>query len=248
MNKGSKILAAVAVLLCLGPLMARAQRYDRGYDMSKQVTFVEKGSWMVGGTANYSLHNMDNYSFLVIDNINSTGYGLSVSPAFCYMLKDNLGLGMRVDYDRNMFKIDTAAVNVADVGISVRNYHAISHKFKVKAIMKNYIPLGNSRRFAMVNETQLSVGYGQGKIIDGHSDNIAGTYETNTSFGINLCPGMMAFASDHLAVEFNVNMLGFNISHTGQVHNQVAQGSRNTTSVNFKVNVLSVGFGIYYYL
>lgn len=249
MGKEIRILAAVAVLLCIGPFAARAQRYDRGYDMTKQVTFVEKGTWMFGGTANYALHNMDNYSFLVVDNINSTGYGLSVSPAFCYMIKDNMGLGFRADYDRTMFKIDNASINVADIGIDISNYHAISQKFKGSAIMRNYIPLGNSRRFAMVNETQLSVGLGQGKIIDGHNeDNIAGTYESITSFGINLCPGMLAFASDHIAVEFSVNMLGFNISNTRQIHNQVAEGSRTSTSVNFKVNVLSVGFGIYYYL
>ncbi len=241
-------IAAITVLMLWTPA-AQAQRYDRGYDMSKPVTFVEKGTWMVGGTADYSLHNMDNYSFLVIDNINSTGYGLSVSPAFCYMIKDNLGLGLRVDYDRNMFKLDNASIDVADIGIDIVNYHAIAHKFKGAAIMRNYLPLGNSRRFAMVNETRLSVGIGQGKVVDGHNeDNVAGSYETSTSFGINLCPGMMAFASDHLAVEFSVNMLGFNISNTRQIHNQVAEGSRTATSVNFKVNVLSVGFGIYYYL
>lgn len=248
MGKGKTFVIAAMALLCMGQTKALAQRYDRGYDMSQQVTFVEKGSWMVGGTANYSLHNMDNYSFLVIDGINSTGYGLSVSPAFCYMVKDNMGVGFRMDYDRNMFKVDSAEIDVADVGISVRNYHMLSHKFTGMAILRNYIPLGNSTRFAMVNETQMSIGRGQGKVIDGHSENIAGTYETPSSFGINLCPGMLAFANRHLAVEFSVNMLGFNISKTDQIHNQVATGRRSTTSVNFKVNILSVGFGMYYYL
>lgn len=248
MSIGNRILAASAALLCLGTLTARAQRFDRGYDMNNPITFVEKGSWMAGGSASYSLHDMDNYSFLVLDGINSTGYNLSVSPAFCYMVRDNLGVGLRMDYDRRMFKVDNAEMNVADVGIAVKNYHGISHRYTAKAIMKNYIPLGNSRRFAMVNETQLAVGMGQGKIIDGHSSDIAGTYETLTNFGVNLCPGMMAFASEHWAVEFSVNMLGFNVSHSSQVHNQIAEGGRSSTAVNFKVNVLSVGFGVYYYL
>ena len=241
------MIAAAALMLWTIP--AHGQRYDRGYDMSQQVTFVEKGSWMFGGTANYSLHNMDDFCFLVVDNINSMGYNLSVSPAFCYMFKDNMGAGLRVDYDRLMFKLDSADVNVADVSLAVRDYHAIRHKFTAKAILRNYIPIGNSQRFALVNEAQLSMGYGQAKVMDGHNmESVAGSYSTNTSFGINICPGMMAFASEHLAVEFSVNMLGFNITHSDQTHNQIYKGSSNTTSVNFKVNILSVGFGLYYYL
>ena len=58
----------------------------------------------------------------------------------------------------------------------------------------------------------------------------------------------MAFADEHFAVELSVKMLGLNISHVDQTHNQIYYGSRNSTSVNFKINVLSVGVGIYYYL
>ena len=59
---------------------------------------------------------------------------------------------------------------------------------------------------------------------------------------------MMAFASEHLAIEFSVNLLGLTFTDTRQIHNQVASGSVKTTSVNFKINVLSIGFGLYYYL
>ena len=59
---------------------------------------------------------------------------------------------------------------------------------------------------------------------------------------------LVAFASEHLAVEFNVNMLGLSIENTDQTHNQVWKGNQHKTSVNFRVNVLSIGFGLYYYL
>lgn len=227
---------------------SHAQRYDRGFDMSKPSTFVKKGSWMAGGTASWSFHNNENFKFLVVDDINSTGYRLTVSPAFCYMLRDNLGIGMRFDYRRYMLELDSAEIDVDDIEVSFKNYHTIGHKFTTMAILRNYLPLGDSKRFALINETQLSLGFGQGKVVDGHNAAMAGSYEKLTSFGLNLCPGMVAFASEHFAFEFSVNMLGLNVTHADQTHNQVYHGSRNTTSVNFKVNVLSVGFGFYCYL
>ena len=58
----------------------------------------------------------------------------------------------------------------------------------------------------------------------------------------------MAFADEHFAIELSVKMLGLSISHVEQTKNQVYYGSRNSTSINFKINVLTVGVGIYYYL
>lgn len=247
MNKMRMLISAAMVLL-LGSTVANAQRYDRGYDMSHQSSYVKKGTWMVGGAAKYSLHNMQNYKIAVVEGVNSMGYNLVASPAFCYMRADNFGIGMRFEYGRNMTKIDSASVNIAGIGLSLDNYHSINHDFNTKAIMRNYIPFGDSKVFAMIAETQLSLGWGQSKIACNNAPGVLGTYAQSSSIGLNICPGMMAFASDHLAVEFSVNMLGLKLTRTEQVHNQVVSGKFNSTSVNFKINILSVGFGLYYYL
>ena len=238
-----------SLVLALGLLAfkAEAQRYNRSYDLSSRGDFLKKGTWMAGGTANYSLHHNDNYQFLIAEGINSTGYNLEVSPAFCYMIKDNMGLGLRMDYSRNMFKLDEASLNLGDASMQIHNYHYLKHELTTRVILRNYLPIGDSKRFAMFNETQLSLGLGQGKVLNGNGDYPLGSYDSLSSFGLNVCPGLMAFADEHFAVELSVNMLGLNISHVNQTHNQVYHGSRNTTTVNFKVNVLSVGVGLYYY-
>ena len=72
MPKG-KILIVTVVTLLSGMLPSLAQRrYDRGYDLSSPAVFAPKGSWMAGGTASYSLHNNRNYSFAVLEGINTT--------------------------------------------------------------------------------------------------------------------------------------------------------------------------------
>ncbi|MBQ3212421.1 MAG: outer membrane beta-barrel protein [Alistipes sp.] len=241
-------LIFIIVMLCFtGVFCARAQRYDRGFDL-KSNSFVEKGTWMVGGSVAYSTHNNDNYRFLVIENINSTGYRFSVSPLFCYMIRDNMGIGMRFAYGRNLLKVDSASVSIDEIDINVKDYYSLSHDFTAMAVYRNYIPLGNSRRFAMFSEMQLSYGLGQAKLIDNHGTNLIGSFEESYTVSLGLNPGMMAFINDHLAVEVNVGMLGLKYSHVDQTHNQVDKGNRDLTSINFKVNILSIGFGLSYYL
>ena len=103
MDRRSCIVLSVLFLI-LGTFSAEGQKLDRGIDLSSQPCFIKKGTWMVGGGASYMLHNNDNSRLLVVNGIKSTGYTLSVSPAFCYMFKDNMGVGVRVGYRRNMFQ------------------------------------------------------------------------------------------------------------------------------------------------
>ena len=241
-------LIFITIMLCFaGAFSARAQRYDRGFDLNSS-TFVEKGTWMVGGKVGYSTHKNDSYRFLVIEDINSTGYRFTVSPMFCYMIRDNMGLGMRFGYGRNLLSVDSASINIENVGINVKDYFSLSHDFSAMAIYRNYIPLGSSKRFALFNEMQLAYGAGEAKIIDGHGTNIIGSYEKSHSLSLGINPGMIAFINDHLAVEFNVGMLGLQYNNVNQIHNQVSNGSRDATQINFKVNILSLGFGLAYYL
>ena len=43
-------------------------------------------------------------------------------------------------------------------------------------------------------------------------------------------------------------MLGLHFEWTEQSHNRVSEGDRSLTLINFKVNLLAIGFSLYYYL
>lgn len=58
----------------------------------------------------------------------------------------------------------------------------------------------------------------------------------------------MAFATNNMAVEVNVGVMGINYSHIKQVHNQVRDGDIKSSMMNFKVNIFSIGLGMAFYL
>ena len=113
-------------------------------------------------------------------------------------------------------------------------------------IWRQYIPLGQNKRFALFNETSLTLGGGQSRFAA--DSPIRGTYETNFSASIGISPGLVAFATNNLAFEVNIGVMGLSYTRTRQVHNQVTVGKRTSSLMNFKVNILSIGLGVSFYL
>ena len=113
-------------------------------------------------------------------------------------------------------------------------------------IWRQYIPLGRNKRFALFNEMQLSGGGTQARFAK--DSPVKGTYQTGYTFSLGISPGIIAFATNNMAVEVNVGMMGIGYSRVRQVHNQVTTGTRHQSAMNFKVNLLSIGLGISFYL
>lgn len=236
------------MLITVGTFGAHAQRFDRGIEVNSTV-FVPKGQWIVGGNISYSTHDNENYKFLVIENINSTGYNFKVSPMFAYAIKDNMALGLRGGYNRQLLKVNNADLNLGeDMNLGVSDYYSLKHTSTGSLIYRNYITLGKSKRFALFNEMQLTYGYGQAKLVDSSGAAVTGTYETTHDIAIGCSPGLVAFINNSTAVEVNVGVLGFNYSQTKQVTDQVYVGYRKASQMNFKINIFSIALGIAFYL
>ena len=234
-------------MLFLGAVCAEAQHYDRGYETVLSSPFIKKGTWMAGGTLRYSQHINDDYNFLVINDINSKGFNVSVNPKLMYMFKDNMGVGLRFSYDRSMLDLASADLSISQISMSAKDCYQINHKFSAYAVYRAYIPLGNSKRVAMFADLLFGGSYKQGKAFNAGGDYVLGTYGQNYSLDLAVEPGLVAFLSERLAVELNVGIFGLSYSWADQLRNQVIGGHSDSTSAGFMVNLLSLGVGMSYY-
>lgn len=231
------------------PKTINEKRRERGLTDPRNL-FVPKGQCVFGGTASYSTHTNEGYQFLIVEGIDSKGYTVRVSPMIAYALTDNMALGGRFIYSRTLLELDKAELQLGDEGsdtdLKANNYYSLRHNYSVAAIWRQYIPLGRNKRFALFNETQLSVGGTQARFTN--DSPVKGTYETGYTLSLGISPGIVAFATNNMAVEVNVGVMGISYTHTKQVHNQVTVGKRNTSMMNFKVNIFSIGLGMAFYL
>ena len=241
-----RYLIIFAVLL-LGTISAGAQNFDRGYENIPSSPFVKKGTWVAGGTLSYSQHVNDGHSILLINNINSNGYSVSVNPKVVYMLKDNMGVGVKFSYDRSMLDLASAGLSVAGVEMNAKDCYQINHKYSVHAMCRAYIPFADIKRFALFADVLLGGSFKQGKAFNAGGEYVLGTYEEATSLELAVNPGIMVFLSNNLAMECTVGLFGVSYGWKNQIRNQVAAGSTDLASAGFMVNLLSIGVGISYY-
>lgn len=235
------------MFLCIGASATYAQEhFRRGLE---QNSFVPKGQWITGITANYSQSNQDSYQFLIVEGISGDTYSFKVSPMACYIFKDNLGVGGRLAYSRSLTNLSNVKVVIdSETDFNVENLYSLSDNYAVMGIFRNYISLGKSKRFGLFNEVQLEFGTGTSKLTNGKGTDFSGSYERSYSVNVGLAPGIVMFLNNYSAIEVNVGVLGFNYTSTTQTTDRIHVSNRDSKSANFKINLFSISIGVAFYL
>ena len=249
MNVISKAMCSIMLITSTVLGTANAIAQEKTEKVFGDYTFVPKGKWVAGLSASFSQSNNNNYQFLIVENISGNTYSMKVSPMFCYIFKDNLGIGGRFGYSRSRTKYNSADLILdTETSYEVENYYSINQTFSGMGIFRTYIPLGHQNRFALFNEVQLEFGYGESKLTKGLGTDFSGTFQRNYSVNLGLCPGMVMFLNNYSAIEVNVGVLGFGYTHTKSTTDQIYVANLKTQSANFKVNLFSISFGAVFYL
>ena len=244
MKNRNLLVAFILAVFCISAV--HGQKFDRG--INKQV-FVPKGQWLTGGSFSYSELGFDNYKFLVIEDMQGNGYTMNISPFLGYFFKDNMAAGARFGYKRTLIRAGNVSFKLSDdLSFDLSDYYNLQHVYYGTAMLRNYMNIGNSKRFGLFNEVRLTLGGGQGKFVSGTGEALKGTYQEIYEFQLGLAPGLAAFITDEVAVEVSVGVLGLNYKKINQVTNQIEEGSYSTSSANFKINLFSINLGVAFYL
>jgi hypothetical protein len=236
----------VFALLSNTTAFAQSEKFSRGIVNN---TFVPKGQWIVGGSFSYSETSASDYELLIIEDIDGSNYSFKVSPYAGYFFKDNMCIGGRFGYSRTMTKLNSTSLNLTDdLNFDIENFYNLKHIYTGAVFFRNYISLGQSKRFALFNEVRYSAGGGEGKTISGVDENVKGAYQDIFEMELGVIPGITAFIAENVAVEASVNVLGLSYKKYDQTRNQVYQGSLESAGVNFKVDILSINIGVSFYI
>lgn len=166
-----------------------------------------------------------------------------------YAFKENMAVGVKFQYGRSLLRIDSGNINIGgDDGteVVVTDFYALEHSYTGAAVLRQYIPLGNAKRFALFVDMELGGGGFQSKYAN--DSPVKGTFSSGYNLNAGITPGIIAFATNDVAFEVSVGMLGVSYTHADQTHNQVYTGAVDYSSVNFKVNLLTIGLGVSIYL
>lgn len=220
------------------------------YSMDTEgVRFVPKGQWVAGVAVSYTQSTQNDYQFLILQNLTGDTYSFKVSPIVCYIFKDDMGVGGKFSYNRSLTKLEKADIVLdPETSYGADCLYSLAHNYFVTGIFRNYFSLGQSKRFGVFTELQLKLGGGQSKITTGRGVDLTGAYERNFQFGVGLAPGLAVFLNNYSAIEVNVGVLGFNLTDTKTINDQIYVSRRKSQSANFRINLFSITFGVAFYI
>lgn len=229
--------------------------FDRGIGTSTSV-FVPKGTVNLGVSFNYNTVDLgaaddDNgYSMLfdLVNGLEGYMYTFGLAPQISYFVADNLSVGARFDYDRSSLDLGNASLSLnEDMGFGISDYHLLKHLFSGSLTMRYYMPIADSKRFAIFAEARATGAYGQSKTWKVEADDKFGTYQIIQKGALTFVPGISIFAQDNVAVEVAIGILGVNYTRTEQIRNQVEHSVMQTSGANFRINPLSIEIGTSFY-
>lgn len=222
----------------------------REFDMDMEsVKFVPKGQWVTGISVSYSQTTQNDYQFLILQNLSGDTYSFKVSPMVCYIFRDDMGAGGKFQYTRSLTKLEKADIVLdSETEYGAECLYSLAHNYFVTGIFRNYFSLGSSKRFGIFNEVQLKLGGGQSKLTTGTGESLTGAYERNFQFGLGIAPGLAVFLSNYSALEVNVGVLGFSLTDTKTISDQIYVSRRKSRMANFRINLFSITFGVAFYI
>lgn len=244
-----KEILVIVLLFVMAPVVAQEQEpqeFKRGIELTN---FVPKGQWIVGANVSYAQSEQDNYQFLIIEDLSGDSYSFKVSPMAMYAFKDNMAIGGRLAYSRTLNKLESGRVVIdSETDYKVDNFYSLSHNYSAMAAFRNYISIGNSKRFGFFGEVQLEIGGGESKLCDGSGNDLTGTFERRYNVNLGVAPGLVMFLNNYSALEVNVGIIEFGYSHAKSTTDQVYVSKRDTHSANLNLNLFSISFGVSFYL
>ena len=230
--------------------------FNRGIGKATTL-FVPKGTVSFGLTASYNSYDLGSATddggykmlFSLLDGVSGNMTSCGIAPAVSYFIADNTSVGLRFDYSKSVLGLGSASLALGDLmSLDINDVNYLKQSYSGSLTLRHYMSIADSRRFAIFVEGRGTLGYAQSMNYQRKGDDKYGTYQDIYKASLSLVPGVVCFMMDNAAFEVSVGVLGFDTQKVKQVTNQVEYSEMKSSGANFKINLLSVNFGMSFYI
>ena len=230
--------------------------FNRGIGKATAL-FVPKGTVSFGLTASYNSYDLGSAAddagykmFLsLLDGVYGNMTSCGIAPAVSYFIADNTSVGLRFDYSKSVLGLGSASIALGDLmSLDINDVNYLKQSYSGSLTLRHYMSIADSRRLAIFLEGRGTLGYAQSMNYQREGDDKYGTYQDIYKASLSLVPGVVCFMMDNAAFEVSVGVLGFDTQKVKQVTNQVEYSEMKSSGANFKINLLSVNFGMSFYI
>lgn len=187
-----------------------------------------------------SQENTENIFERVIDG-NRFNYNFLIKTG--YFINDYAMVGLNASVFENKFT--GTLLKDAD---TVQSY-SIKRGFSITPNYRTTIPLSQSDRFSFF--TMAGLTFGKSSLLKReikNLDEIQKSFSDNYNFRIGLSPGATFFVLQNFAIEVQLDVIGYELNIEEKTKNEGIKSRDIRHNIDFRMNLLSVKFGLSYYL
>ncbi len=218
-------------------------RYHRGLF---NYLIIPRGKWGFGLTASYGEINTEDSSILsLLTDLDLDAKTYSIKPYISYFIKHNQSVGLRFNYTRGVLDLGNLSVDFdEDLNFAVHDVSYYSQSYATSIFYRNYIGIGNTRRFAIFNEVDLEFSSGSSRFRRIYNSEPKDTRTNITKASLNFSPGVCVFIQEYVAATVSFGVFGLNLRKEQQWTDGIEDGSRFTSGANFRFNIFNINFGL----
>ena len=252
---------AITISLCCMVFSAAAQNdyqpFDRGIAKPSSV-FIPKGTSGAGfgfGFSNYKVgrSGAEDAGFSIPSDI-IKGLGgqintFKLAPSYEYFLWDNTSIGARLNYGHTIFALDSATMSLSeDLEFEAGDFDYTSDSYSAYVTLRNFMPIAESKRFAMILEARLGGSYGQSKSRKEEDGLKHGSYNDIYQGSFKFVPGLCVFVMNNVAVTAQMTVFGITYRNIVQKLDKVGRSTLNGANSSLSIDLLSIEIGTNVYI
>ena len=242
------LLPALLVILTCGTL--EAKRVDRGLG-NPYFVYIPQGTFSLGASVGYNHYNaagaQSSAGATLLNMVTDVDGGIDLWNAAAnayYFVADNMSIGLRLGY--NNTRVDLNNANLMDA-LKLSNKHVVNSMFTGALAFRTYLPMFNSKIFALFAEARLTGGFGYGKDYAQTERGKEGTYSDLFQVALGLYPGVSVFLADFVSLEVSLPLLEGGYEWNLQVKGQAHDSSLTHGFFNYKPNLMGLNLGIIFH-
>ena len=239
----------ITILVLIAALPLQARKVDRGLGDPNAV-YIEKGTWQLGvsgGYKNYSAEGLNGSAgtsfYGIVKDLSGQAAMGSFSASGAWFFANNMAVGVRFGYEQSNVDIDNGSILAF---ITLQNRHVDAMHFTGDLFCRAYIPLFNSKIFAIYGEGSLGGKRGYSKDYEETDRGKLGTYSDDFSFAFKMSSGLSVFVNDFCAISFTLPFLQIGKTWSNEIKEGEPSSKRSQIIADYKPDFLGLSIGVSY--
>jgi hypothetical protein len=244
--KNKLLITALALVLVI-PLQAR--KVDRGLGDPKAV-YIDKGTLQLGFSGGFKTYGAEGLGetagtslYGIVNDLSGQARMWNASASAAWFFANNVAVGARFGYEQSDVDIDSGTILSF---VTLQNRHIDGMHYTGDLFCRAYIPLFNSKIFAIYGEGSLGGKRGYSKDYAETERGKLGTYSDDFSLAFKMCSGLSVFVNDFCAISVSLPFLQIGKTWSNQIKEGEPASKRSQIIADYKPDLLGIGIGVSY--